>query len=215
MKSLLLFLTVVGCIPLMRNSASACTTPPPDPPPTLWVINHLDGTAWIGIEVGKFLVPQTAVTCSCAIQLIPNFGFLPANVTGAKLALTNTRTHAMETILEFDNDPDFGSGIEALDGFAGFSVRVDPADFPNGFPQEGPDEKLKLWFDVDFDFDLGGSFRGTANFATGSPDDPAHLPQDNIFTAVDNRVSIPESTSGFFLLGMSTIALFGFRNFRR
>lgn len=197
----------------------ACGHPPPmetvdpgDPPPEVWMKNHgVDPETgkqnmWVGVEIDPVLFDITDPTiCTCAIGLPAG---LPPSVvvTDAKLAVTNIETHEIvEVLAEFDFERDDRISQEAASNailpeqeWTGFSGLVESVTQP----EYGPDEVLKLWFNIESDPDTPLPFGEYGFSIGGDPDSIDHAPLQ--FVGV--KVSEPESLS-LALLGAGTLLL--------
>ncbi|WP_199611488.1 hypothetical protein [Flocculibacter collagenilyticus] len=208
------------------NIAWACGHPPPpptptSPPPKVWMIDHgIDpitnmSSMWFGVEIDPILFPISSPTlCTCAIGLgglgLPTIPSL--NVTSAMIAVTNMVTKTVGPPVpgfEFTPDGAITADAEAnaiLPGqqWSGLSTTVNP---PVIQPILGPNEVLKLWFDIQVDpadiLTLRQATTGTLlGFSIGgSPNDPQHAPEQFLGFKVPTPGSV-------FLLGLGGVMMF-------
>lgn len=215
-SSLLLF--------MISNSTLACGHPPVIEKPKVWLTNHgIDpvtglNNLWLGVEIDPQLFPISQPTlCTCGIGIggvgLP---FIPSlNVTSAKLAVTNTVTHAMDPLAEFAFSSDAAITSDAAANallpnqqWFGFSVLVNSVVQP----VYQANEVLKLWFTLEIaPSDITAFTIATTNQLMGftiggSPNDPTHAPVQ--FTA---QIPLPAS----ILLFINALLLLGWFSRKR
>lgn len=188
------------------STSWACTTPPP-PPPQAWVINHgIDPDTkmrhvWVGIEVDSLFEITSPTMCTCGIG-IPSAFASSVKIKGVKLAVTDMLTKEMDVVEEFGFSEDASIAEFAQDNavregqeWVGFSGMVNPFDKPI----LGPNEKLKLWFEVSVAPNV--PFQGIYSFSMGGAPGSDHPPEQ-----LTTQVSEPESLS-LAVLGAGALLL--------
>ncbi len=208
----------VAAAVVCAQGANACVGPPPDPPPQFWVEIHGDtdgdgGTnAWIGLEIDLFN-PGAPTQCSCGLGLSGPAAILNGlEFDGVHLSVTNTLTHVSTPIVAFDalqENANAANGYSALapgSTWGGFSGLI-PA-FTS--PALGPNDVIKIWFDVDL---RGGNGIGTQlsqlqavvgggeGLPDGSPN-PGGPHPGIVFTAADPTAPAPGALAAFGLAGL-------------
>lgn len=225
---------VAGAISMTTATvAQACVMPNPTPPPKLWITNHGDTDAdgdtnfWVGIEVSLFTT-TSPTGCACGIGFAQALPVGLAAVDGSHVSITNTLTHEERPLTDdgtpsgnpiFDNfgaNGNTSSDLSNLDpggnldwnGFVGAQPSVPPQ-------QLGPNEVIKLWFDLDVDPTAIRLLQGNSVvFASGEGDPTTgnvpptgeHAPQ--FYTSQDggSLQGLPEPTS-LALLALGGIAV--------